>query len=115
MELGRPVEIQDAPEGEQPLSPRAHDDKARQHLEALQEAITKQTTFTARLVRPQGTDFTYLRVFNPDAAKLAEDVGCRIEDDGDHWFWWSWGNTIAPADDIDGTVKAIKRVIGSGG
>lgn len=103
----------DAPKG-RPRHLKVAGDERREHLDALREAINSGTSFTTRLVAPVGADW-FLRVVNTDAAKLAEDIGCRIEEDGDYWFTWSWGDTISPADDLNGTVEAIRRVLTSGG
>jgi hypothetical protein len=86
----------------------------RGHLEALCAAVVGGTSFIARVVQPTGTDFVYLRVVNFEVAKLAEDIGCRVQEDRRYWFTWSWGEPIRPADDLDGTVAAIKRVLDSG-
>lgn len=101
----------DAPEGRN-RHIRAVSDPRRAHLNALLQAIKADTPFRARLVNPIG-DFSYVRVVNFDAAKLAEDIGCRVEEDGDWWFTWSWGDTIGPAEDVNGTVEAIRRVLTS--
>lgn len=86
-------------------------DEPRKRLEALGDVITIDTPLTVRLVTP-GRDEMYLRVINPNAAGLAEDVRCRVHDeDGEYWFWWSWGESIGPADDLHGTALAILRVL----
>ncbi|WP_157995969.1 hypothetical protein [Thermomonospora amylolytica] len=89
-------------------------DERREHLEALRRVVCFETSFIARLVTWLDADSMYLRVVNADAARLAEDIGCRAEEDGGYSFTWSWGDPIGPADDLNGAVRAIRRVLASG-
>ena len=42
-----------------------------------------------------------LRVINPAAPALAEDVYAGCCEDGSWWFWWSWAERIAAATELD--------------
>ncbi|WP_116022366.1 hypothetical protein [Thermomonospora umbrina] len=86
-------------------------DERREHLTTLLNEFETRPIFRARVVEPYGTDFIYLRVVNQDAGVLAEDIGCRIEEDGRHWFTWSWGDIIGPVGDPEGAADKIQRVI----
>ncbi|MCP2338243.1 hypothetical protein [Actinomadura rupiterrae] len=85
-------------------------DARRVHLEALGKAIRELTGLRARVV-PVGPAF--LRVVNPKAAGLAEDVRCDLLA-GEWWFVWSWGDSLGPADDPDGAARAVEHVLTPG-
>ena len=42
---------------------------------------------------------------------LFRSVGCGK--DGMWWFWWSWAERIAVADDVDQAASTIVRVLAS--
>ncbi|MBX6384922.1 MAG: hypothetical protein IRZ07_18450 [Microbispora sp.] len=59
----------------------------------------------ARVVRtPSGR--AYVRVINPDATSLTENVVCRAAD-----YWWSWGERMHRADDPAGAATKVARVL----
>lgn len=84
----------------------------RDHLEALGKAVEAITDFGTRVVQAERSGPVFLHVVNPAAESLSEDITCRTERvSGDLWFWWSWDDTIAPAEDPAGAAQAIKRVL----
>jgi len=54
-----------------------------------------------------------LYVVNPAARALEENVYVGCGKDGMWWFWWSWAERIAVADDIDQAASTIQRVLAS--
>ncbi len=65
---------------------------------------------TASLVTPAGR-VPSLRVVNPAASALAEDVYAGCCEDGSWWFWWSWAERIAAASDLDQAAARIAHVL----
>jgi hypothetical protein len=65
---------------------------------------------TASLVAPVGR-VPSLRVVNPAAPALAEDVYAGCCEDGSWWFWWSWAERIAAASDLDQAAARIAHVL----
>ena len=47
-----------------------------------------------------------LRVVNPAAPALAEDVYAGCCEDGSWWFWWSWAERIAAATELERAAAA---------
>ena len=54
-----------------------------------------------------------LYVVNPAARALEENVFVSCGKDGMWWFWWSWAERIAVADDVDQAASTIVRVLAS--
>ena len=54
-----------------------------------------------------------LYVVNPGARALEENVYAGCGKDGIWWFWWSWAERIAVADDLDLAASTIVRVLAS--
>jgi hypothetical protein len=54
-----------------------------------------------------------LYVVNPAARALEENVYAACGKDGLWWFWWSWAERIAVADDVDLAASTIVRVLAS--
>src|SRR5271154_6378548 len=54
-----------------------------------------------------------LYVVNPSARALEENVYVARGKDGMWWFWWSWAERIAVADDVDLAASTIVRVLAS--
>ena len=50
-------------------------------------------------------------ITNPRARALEENVYADQGKDGLWWFWWSWAERIAPADDLTASVAKIARVL----
>ncbi|MDF5758755.1 hypothetical protein [Spongiactinospora sp. TRM90649] len=71
----------------------------------------------ARVVRtPAGRAF--VRVINPAATSLAENVTCRqvtVPDQLDWYYWWSWGELMHRADDPAGAATKVARVLAAVG
>ena len=65
---------------------------------------------TASLVTPAGR-VPSLRVLNPAAPALAEEVYAGSCEDGTWWFWWSWAERIATASDVDQAAALIAHVL----
>ncbi|MCP9978911.1 hypothetical protein [Actinomadura madurae] len=61
------------------------------YLEELEHELDTRG-LVARVVRTRSGP-AFLRVVNPEAASLAEDVTCApAPETADHYFWWSWGS-----------------------
>ena len=78
-------------------------------LDQLGPALTARG-MTASLVTPAGR-VPSLRVVNPAAPALAEDVYAGCCEDGSWWFWWSWAERIAAASDLDQAAARIAHVL----
>ena len=78
-------------------------------LDQLEPALGRHG-LTASLVTPAGR-VPSLRVVNPAAPALAEDVYAGCGEDGTWWFWWSWAERIAAASDLDQAAARIAHVL----
>lgn len=78
-------------------------------LEGLAAELAKRGLMT-RLMTPPGR-IPSLRVVNPAACRLAEDVYVGRSQDGMWWFWWPWAERIAPGDQMDVAAALIARVL----
>lgn len=68
----------------------------------------------ARVVRTRSGP-AFLRVVNPEAASLAEDITCAPAPDGrDHYYWWSWGERMHRVDDPGGAAVKLAHVLLAG-
>ena len=81
-------------------------------LEGLAEVLIG-CGLRAHLVAPPGR-VPSVHVVNPHAAALTEDVYAGRGRDGRWWFWWSWAETIAAGDDLEGAAARIGRVLAAG-
>jgi hypothetical protein len=81
------------------------------YLEKLAEELTHRG-LEAWLMAPPGR-VPSLYVVNPKARALEENVYAGCGKDGMWWFWWSWAERIAIADDIDLAAATIVRVLAS--
>ncbi len=52
-----------------------------------------------------------LHVVNPAASVLAENVFAACGRDDTWWFWWSWAERIAVADDAEGAAVRVAQVL----
>jgi hypothetical protein len=66
------------------------------------------------LVLPAGSR-PYVRVINPVLVVLNDEITAAPTAPGLWWFWWSWGDRIACAENIDFTVARIAAVLGGNG
>ena len=65
----------------------------------------------ARVVRTRSGP-AFLRVVNPEAASLAEDVTCApAPESPEHYFWWSWGERMHRVDDPGGAALKLAHVL----
>jgi hypothetical protein len=79
-------------------------DAARTYLEQLAAELSSRGWRTKPLVNGR------LRVTNPDAADLAELIGCHAPD-GRWEFCWSWGDAIGPVDTVAAVADRITKVL----
>ena len=76
-------------------------------LEKLAAELTARG-FETRLAVPQG-HVPSLAITNPQATALSETV---VADED--WYWWSWGERVAPVADVSEAAGAIARVLSTG-
>ena len=81
------------------------------YLEKLAEELSHRG-LEAWLMAPSGRVPT-LYVANPAARALEENVYAGCGKDGMWWFWWSWAERIAVADDLDLAAATIVWVLAS--
>lgn len=79
------------------------------YLETLAAELTRRG-LSARVLTPYGR-VPSVHVVNPVATALAENVYAAGGVDGVWWYWWSWAERIAVADDVDGAADCIARVL----
>ncbi|MFC0038700.1 hypothetical protein [Actinomadura rayongensis] len=85
-------------------------DRRVAYLEDLEQAL--DTRGLVGRVVSTGTGHAFLRVINPDAASLAEDVTCAPSPESpDVYFWWSWGERLHPADDPATAASKLAHVL----
>jgi hypothetical protein len=82
------------------------------HADRLEElaAVLAAAGLRTRLLAPAGR-LPRLHVLNPAAPALAEDVYVGPGPDGVWWYWWSWAERVACADDLAGAAELISRVL----
>ena len=81
------------------------------YLEKLADELSHRG-LEAWLMAPPGRRPS-LYVVNPAARALEENVYVACGRDGLWWFWWSWAERIAVADDVDLAAGTIVRVLAS--
>jgi hypothetical protein len=81
------------------------------YLEKLADELSHRG-LEAWLMAPPGRRPS-LYVVNPAARALEENVYVDRVKDGLWWFWWSWAERIAVADDVDQAAGTIVRVLAS--
>lgn len=80
------------------------------YLEELVHALDARG-LVARVVHTRSGP-AFLRVVNPDAASLTENVTCAPgPDTADHYFWWSWGERLHRVDEPDAAARKVARVL----
>jgi hypothetical protein len=78
-------------------------------LDRLAPELAKQG-MTTNLMAPAGR-VPSLRVANPAAPALAEDVYAGCCEDGSWWFWWSWAERIAVATELECAAERVAHVL----
>ena len=81
------------------------------YLDKLAEELTHRG-LEAWLMTPPGR-VPSVYVVNPVARALEDNVYAVRGTDGLWWFWWSWAERIAVADDVDQAASTIQRVLAS--
>lgn len=80
------------------------------YLEELVHALD-DCGLVARVVQTRSGP-AFLRVVNPDAASLTENVTCApAPETREHYFWWSWGERLHPVDDPGTAARKVARVL----
>src|SRR5580693_2336185 len=78
-------------------------------LDRLAPELAKQG-MTTNVMAPAGR-VPSLRVVNPAAPALAEDVYAGCCEDGSWWFWWSWAERIAAATELERAAERVAHVL----
>lgn len=79
-----------------------------EYLERLGDQL-RLRGLTVRLTIPP-TGPPSLHVVNPRATALTENILAENSADG-WWFWWSWAERIARADDLGEAADRVARVL----
>ena len=98
-------------EAQRTREPQAPDQMQAVYLEKLADELSHRG-LEAWLMAPPGR-VPSLYVVNPSARALEENVYVGCGKDGIWWFWWSWAERVAVADDIDLAAGTIVRVLAS--
>src|SRR5438094_1384680 len=85
-------------------------DGAIPHLERFAERLRADGWY-ARVLFADGRT-PALRVVNPAAVPLNDDVTLGRDEGGAWWFCWSFGERLAHVGDLDVAVARIARVLG---
>ncbi|MEU0520503.1 hypothetical protein [Streptosporangium sp. NPDC006007] len=86
------------------------------HLERLVSELDARGLH-ARVVRTQ-SGRAFVRVINPNATSLAENVTCRAQTAPSHrdwYYWWSWGERMHTVSDPAGAATKVARVLAAVG
>ncbi|GAA3425612.1 hypothetical protein GCM10018953_27950 [Streptosporangium nondiastaticum] len=88
------------------------------HLERLVSELDSRGLH-ARLVRTR-SGRPFVRVINPNATSLAENVTCRAQPataprPPDVYYWWSWGERMHTVEDPAGAATKVARVLAAVG
>ena len=81
------------------------------YLDKLAEELTNRG-LDAWLMAPPGR-VPSVYITNPAARALEENVYVSCGADGIWWYWFSWAERIAVADDLDLAATTIVRVLAS--
>jgi hypothetical protein len=85
------------------------DQACTDQLERLAPVLARHAMTSSRMVPPGRVP--RLRVLNPAAPALAEDVYAGRCEDGGWWFWWSWAERISAAGDLEQAAARIAHVL----
>jgi hypothetical protein len=81
------------------------------HLDRLSAAILAGSDLVCRPIRPS-SGLPVLRVTNPAAPELTEDIGVVAGAHlGDWHYQWPWGARIGPVDQVEETTRRIIDVL----
>jgi hypothetical protein len=79
------------------------------YLDKLTEELANRGLEAWIMTPPDRVPSAY--VTNPGARALEENIYAVQGKDGLWWFWWSWAERIAIADDLETAASAITRVL----
>ncbi|HEY4853814.1 MAG TPA: hypothetical protein VII22_23765 [Streptosporangiaceae bacterium] len=87
-----------------------YDDARESEVTSLEKLASELTArgFETRLAVPQG-HVPSLAITNPQATALSETVIV-----GEDWYWWSWGEKVAPVAEVSEAAGVIARVLSAG-
>ena len=91
------------------MEPKGNHAAATVYLDKLAEELGNRD-LEAWLMTPPGR-VPSLYVTNPGARALEENIYVAQGKDGLWWYWYSWAERIAIADDLDTAASAIARVL----
>ena len=91
--------------------PNGSDQTQAVYLEKLADELSHRGLEAWPMAPPGRVPSLY--VVNPAARALEENVYVGCGKDGIWWYWWSWAERIAVADDIDRAAGTIVRVLAS--
>ncbi|MEV5704678.1 hypothetical protein [Actinoallomurus sp. NPDC052274] len=80
------------------------------YLEALAERLRGVGWYARVITSPGGAGL--VRVVNPSAAPLNDDIAIAPDRAGLWWFRWSFGTRIAHVDNVDIAAARIIQVLG---
>lgn len=83
-------------------------DKRLGYLEDLVNELDSRG-LVARVVQARSGP-AFLRVVNPEAASLSENVTCAPEG-AEEYYWWSWGEPLHRVDDPRGAATKVAHVL----
>ncbi|MCO5992819.1 hypothetical protein [Actinoallomurus rhizosphaericola] len=83
---------------------------SRQRLEALAERLRAEGWY-AQVAAADGR-LGLVRVVNPAAPPLNDDIRIGVDGAGLWWFRWSFGDRIAHVDNVDIAAARIIQVLG---
>lgn len=66
--------------------------------------------FRVRINRPIGGP-AFLRVANPAAGGLSENVTCKPGCDDELFYFYSWGDPITPVSEMESAAERLMRVL----
>jgi hypothetical protein len=98
-------------EAKRTREPEGPDQMRAGYLEKLADELSDRGLEAWPMAPPGRVPSLY--VVNPAARALEENVYVGCGKDGIWWFWWSWAERIAIADDVDLAAGIIVRVLAS--
>lgn len=78
------------------------------HLDELGQALTRRSYLT--MIVTDGSR-SRLEVLNRTSPTRFGSVLCEADCHGDHWFWWSWADRIAPASALEHATAVVDRLL----